>query len=183
MSLAESAASGLALRNAEDGDLAAIAAIYAHHVKTGRGTFEIEPPDEAEMARRRTDVLRRGLPWLVAELDGKLAGYAYAGPYRSRAAYRYTIEDSVYVAPWATRRGVGGALLAELVNLCSGLGYRAMVAVIGDSANQASIALHRSAGFSHVGTLPAVGWKLGLWVDSVLMVRALGPGPGTPPTP
>jgi phosphinothricin acetyltransferase len=181
MTLARTAAAGLRLRDAGDDDIADIADIYAHHVRTTRGSFEIEPPSAAEMARRRADVRARGLPYVVAELDGKVAGFAYAAPYRPRAAYRYTLEDSVYVAPWALRRGAGSALLAELIARCESLGYRAMVAVIGDSANKASIALHAAAGFKPAGVLPAVGWKLGVWVDSVLMVRTLGEGAATPP--
>jgi phosphinothricin acetyltransferase len=180
MSLA-AARSLLSLRDATDADLAAIAAIYAHHVRTGRASFELEPPSEAEIGRRRADVLARGLPYLVAELDGTVVGFAYAGPYRPRPAYRYTLEDSVYVAPDAARRGAGLALLAALIERCTGLGYRAMVAVIGDSANAASIRLHEKAGFSHAGTLRSVGWKLGQWTDSVLMIRPLGPGDATPP--
>jgi phosphinothricin acetyltransferase len=181
MTLAQTAAAGPTLRDAGEDDIAAIAAIYSHHVKTSRASFETEPPSEAEMARRRADVLSRGLPYIVAELDGKVAGFAYAAPYRPRAAYRFTLEDSVYVAPWAMRRGAGFALLAELIARCERLGYRAMVAVIGDSANKPSIALHEAAGFKPAGVLPAVGWKLGLWIDSVLMVRKLGDGATTPP--
>ena len=181
MTLPRPATTGLILRDAEEGDMAAIAAIYAHHVTTGHASFETEPPDAAEMAHRRADVAQRGLPYLVAELDGKVAGYAYAAPYRTRTAYRFTLEDSVYVAPWAMRRGLGSALLAELIARCEASGYRAMVAVIGGSDNVASVALHAASGFRHAGTLPAVGWKLGKWADSVLMVRSLGPGPQTPP--
>jgi phosphinothricin acetyltransferase len=182
MSLA-AARERLSLRDATDADLAAIAAIYAHHVRTGRASFELEPPNEAEMGRRRADVLARGLPYLVAELDGTVVGFAYAGPYRPRPAYRYTLEDSVYVAPDAGRRGAGHALLAALIERCTALGYRAMVAVIGDSANAASIRLHEKAGFGHAGTLRSVGWKLGQWTDSILMIRPLGPGDTTSPGP
>jgi len=159
----------------------AITAIYRHHVLGGAATFETVPPDEPEMARRRDDVLARGLPYVVAELDGVLAGYAYAAPYRSRAAYRYTVEDSVYVAPTMPRRGAGRALLDALVAACAASSCRQMVAVIGDSANAASIGLHAACGFRHVGLLPGVGFKLGRWVDSVLMQRALGAGERTLP--
>ena len=181
MSSVPKAATGVRLRDATAADMADIATIYAHHVRTTRASFELEPPDSAEMARRREDVLKRGLPWLVAELDGKIAGFAYASSYRPRPAYRYTVEDSVYVAPWAMRRGCGGALLAELITRCEALGYRAMVAVIGGSDNVGSIALHAAAGFRHAGMLPAVGWKLGQWADSVIMTRPLGAGSATPP--
>jgi len=181
MSSVQRAAAGLRLRDATEADMADVAAVYAHHVKTSRASFELEPPSAAEMVRRRADVLARGLPWLVAELDGKIAGFAYASSYRPRPAYRYTVEDSVYVAPWAMRRGAGGALLAELIARCEALGYRAMVAVIGGSDNVASIALHAASGFRHAGMLPAVGWKLGQWADSVIMTRPLGTGSTTPP--
>jgi phosphinothricin acetyltransferase len=181
MSSLPKAALGLRLRDATEADMADVAAIYAHHVTTGRASFELVPPDAAEMARRRAEVRARGLPWLVAELDGKVAGFAYASSYRPRPAYRYTVEDSVYVAHWAMRRGAGGALLAELIARCEALGYRAMVAVIGGSDNVGSIALHAASGFRHAGMLPAVGWKLGQWADSVIMTRPLGEGAQTPP--
>jgi phosphinothricin acetyltransferase len=161
--------------------LPAITAIYRHHVLEGAATFETVPPDEAEMARRRMDVLARGLPYVVAEIDGVLAGYAYAAPYRPRAAYRYTVEDSVYVVPSMPRRGAGRALLETIVAACAARHYRQMVAVIGDSANAASIGLHAACGFERVGLLPGVGFKFGRWVDSVLMQRALGAGAGTLP--
>ncbi len=127
-------------------------------------------------------MVQRGLPWLVAERDGTVAGYAYAAPYRARVAYRYTVEDSVYVAPWAVGRGCGRALLDALVARCAAAGFRAMVAVIGDSANTGSIALHKACGFAPAGTLAHVGWKLDQWVDSVLMLRPLGAGASAPPT-
>jgi phosphinothricin acetyltransferase len=181
MSDVSAVAPGLTLRDATEADVAHITEIYAHHVRNSRASFELVPPDAAEMARRRADVLGRGLPWLVAELDGKVAGFAYASSYRPRPAYRYTVEDSVYVAHWAMRRGAGGALLAALIRRCETLGYRAMVAVIGGSDNVGSIALHAASGFRHAGMLPAVGWKLGQWADSVIMTRPLGEGAGTPP--
>lgn len=174
--------SGLAVRDSVDSDLASIELIYAHHVRHGLGSFEEEPPSRDELARRRADVLARGLPYLVAvDAAGTVLGYAYAGPYRTRSAYRYTVENSVYVAPWAGRQGVGRALLAALIARCEAAGFRQMVAVIGDSGNVGSIGLHAALGFRRVGTLEAIGWKHGRWVDSVLMQRALGPGGETPP--
>jgi L-amino acid N-acyltransferase YncA len=177
-----SAAPGFALRDAASDDLPEIARIYGHHVLTGLASFEDEPPDEADMGRRYADVMARGLPWLVA-YDGarRVMGYAYAAPYRLRSAYRYTLEDSIYVAPDAVRGGIGRALLAALIARSTDLGYRQMVAVIGDSANVPSIALHEQLGFARVGVLAATGWKFGRWVDSVLMQRALGGGADAPP--
>lgn len=147
--------------------------IYRPQVLAGVATFEVEAPDAGEMARRLADVVSRGMPFLVAECDGVVAGYAYANTYRARPAYRYTVEDSIYVDDAYAGRGIGRTLLEALIAACAARGYRQMVAVIGDSANQASIALHRACGFATIGTLPAVGWKLGRWVDSVLMQRAL----------
>jgi phosphinothricin acetyltransferase len=169
------------IRPARDEDLAPIQAIYAHHVLTGLATFEEVPPDAPEIARRRAELLARGLPFLVAEAEGTVLGYAYAGPYRDRPAYRYCLEDSIYLAPDAVGRGVGQRLLAALIEGCTALGYRQMVAVIGDSGNAASIAVHARAGFRHVGTFRAVGFKFGRWVDTVLMQRPLGPGDAAPP--
>jgi phosphinothricin acetyltransferase len=171
----------IVLRAAEPRDAARIAAIYAHHVRTGLASFEVVPPDEAEIGRRLADVRARGLPFLVAEADGRVVGYAYAAPYRARPAYRYTLEDSVYVDRDCAGRGVGRRLLDRLVAECAACGCRQLLAVIGDSANRASIALHEACGFARVGLLPAVGYKLGRWVDSVLMQRALGPGDTTLP--
>lgn len=162
-------------------DLAAVTAIYAHHVRHGLATFEEIPPDEAELARRFDSVRALGTPWLVAERGGAVAGYAYASLYRTRSAYRFTLEDSIYIAPEAAGQGIGGALLDRLLAECTALCYRQMVAVIGDSANAASIALHRSRGFAHAGVLPAVGFKFGRWVDSVFMQRPLGEGLDTLP--
>jgi phosphinothricin acetyltransferase len=176
-----SAVAPIALREAAPHDVPRIAAIYAHHVRTGLASFEVEPPDEAEIARRLDDVRARDLPYLVAEADGRVLGYAYAAPYRARPAYRYTLEDSVYVDRDSTGRGVGRMLLERLVTECAARGYRQLVAVIGDSANRSSIALHEACGFARVGLLPAVGFKLGRWVDSVLMQRALGDGDRTLP--
>lgn len=169
------------IRASAQADVRAIAAIYAHHVRNGLASFEIVPPDDAEIARRRDSILARGLPYLVAELGRRIAGYAYAAPYRERPAYRYTLEDSVYIDPWAARQGVGRALLDSLIGTCAALGYRQMVAVIGDSANAASIGLHEACGFVRTGLLPSVGFKLGRWVDSVLMQRALGSGDAEAP--
>jgi phosphinothricin acetyltransferase len=169
------------LRPATPDDLAAIHAIYAHHVLTGLASFEEVPPSVAELHRRYDDVTARGLPYLVADFGGTVAGYGYCTLYRTRSAYRYTLEDSIYVRSGTEGRGVGGALLAELVRRCEAAGYRQLVAVIGDSANAASIRLHESHGFLRVGTLRSAGYKFGRWVDSVIMQRPLGPGDGTPP--
>ena len=166
----------LLIRPSADADVPAIAAIYAHHVLHGGGTFELEPPDETEMRRRRADVLGKPLPWLVAERDGELLGYAYANHFRPRPAYRFCLEDSVYVAPEAQGQAVGRLLLAELLARCTALGARQMLAVIGDADNAGSIGLHRALGFRHAGVLQASGWKFGRWLDVVLMQRALGQG-------
>lgn len=169
------------LRPSTAADLPAITAIYAHAVQHGAGTFELDPPDEAEMTRRRDDVLAKGWPWLVAEDAGSVLGYAYAGPFRARPAYRFTVEDSIYIAPEARGRGVGRMLLAELMARCEAAGARQMLAVIGDTANAASIALHRGAAFEPTGTFRDVGHKFGRWLDVVLMQRALGSGAALPP--
>lgn len=174
--------SAITLRDSRAEDIPAITRIYGHWVLHGLASFEIEPPTEAEMARRREAVLAGGYPYLVAmDATGRLLGYAYAGAYRTRPAYRFAVEDSVYVAPDAGRRGVGAALLPALIARCTELGFRLMVAVIGDSGNAASIGLHARCGFRHAGLLPNIGWKHGRWVDSVLMTRPLGEGAGTPP--
>lgn len=171
----------LSIRPSRPDDLPELERIYAHHVRHGIASFETEPPDIAELARRRADVLARGLPHLVAVRRGEVAGFAYAGPYRTRLAYRHTAEDSIYVAHDQGGRGIGRALLSQVIALCTEAGVRQMVAVIGDSANAGSIRLHESLGFRRVGLLPSVGWKHGRWVDSVLMQRALGPGDEEPP--
>jgi phosphinothricin acetyltransferase len=151
-------------------------------VRYGNASFEIEPPDAAEIARRRDALLAAGYPYLVAQdATGRVVGYSYAGPYRPRPAYRFTVENSVYVAPDCQGQGIGRALLPRLIERCEQAGFRLMVAVIGDSANLASIRLHERSGFRHAGLLPAIGWKHGRWLDSVLMVRPLGPGSGEPP--
>jgi phosphinothricin acetyltransferase len=169
------------IRPATLADIPAIARIYAHAVAHGTASFELEPPSEQEMARRFGTLLEAGYPYLVAETAGTLAGYAYAGPYRLRPAYRFSVEDSIYVGPDFHRRGVGAALLTRLIAECEARGFRQMIAVIGDSDQAPSIALHRAAGFRLVGTLEAVGFKFGRWLDSVLMQRALGAGAAVGP--
>jgi phosphinothricin acetyltransferase len=174
--------SGFTIRESADGDIGRIAAIYRHHVLHGIASFEEEPPEPAELAQRRRAILARGLPYLVAEKDGRVVGYAYASPYRTRSAYRFTVEDSIYIDAAETGRGLGRALLAELIDRCTELGYRQMVAVIGGSDQWPSIGLHQRLGFARIGVLPAIGFKFGGWVDTVLMQRALGPGKATRPS-
>ena len=169
------------MRASGEADLSAVVAIYAHHVLNGLASFETEPPDEREMRRRRDDVLARGLPYLVAERDGAVVGYGYAAPFRTRPAYRYTVEDSVYVHRDHVAHGIGRALLDALIAACERAGLRQMIAVIGDSANVASIALHERCGFTRAGLLAASGFKFGRWVDTVLMQRALGEGDRSAP--
>ncbi len=172
----------LAIRPARPSDIPAIARIYAHGVVHGTSSFELTPPDEAEMMRRMNDLVGQGFPYLAADIDGRLGGYAYAGLYRTRPAYRHTLEDSVYVAPDIHRRGVGRALLAALIETAEARGFRQMIAVIGDSPNQApSIGLHEVLGFTRAGVLRDVGFKLGGWRDTLMMQRALGPGASTNP--
>jgi phosphinothricin acetyltransferase len=173
--------SGPGVRASTPEDLPAITAIYAHHVLHGLASFELVPPDVNEMARRRAEVLSRGLPHLVAQAGGQLAGYAYAAPYRERPAYRFTLEDSVYVHPDCIGRGTGRALLEALIEACTAAGCRQLVAVIGDSGNAGSIGLHAACGFVRTGLLPSVGFKFGRWVDSVFMQKALGEGDRTWP--
>lgn len=173
----------LIVRDCAPADIPAIAAIYKHAVLRGLASFELDPPDAAEMARRRADILAKGYPYLVAEQDGAVVGYSYASTYRARPAYRFTVENSVYVAPDRQRGGIGRALLPALIARCEQADFRLMVAVIGDSANMGSIRLHAACGFAHAGLLPDIGWKHGRWVDSVLMTRALGPGATEPPAP
>lgn len=169
------------IRDAVDGDLGAIARIYAHHVNHGLASFEEVPPTIEEWRARRAAVLDSGLPCLAADRGGEVVGYAYASLYRSRPAYRHTIEDSVYVGHGLTRSGLGSALLTALIERCERGPWRQMLAVIGDSANTGSIALHRRLGFRPVGTFASVGFKLGRWVDTVLMQRPLGAGDHSPP--
>jgi len=171
------------IRAAVIGDAPELAAIYGHHVLHGFGTFEAVPPSAEEMAARLAAVTRRGLPYLVAEPDGAVRGFAYASPFRTRAAYRYTVEDSVYVAPDRQGQGIGKALLGAVIAACEPLGLRQMVAVIGDAANAGSIGLHRACGFSHAGVLSAAGFKAGRWVDVVMMQRPLNGGASLPPGP
>ncbi len=163
-------------------DLPQIQAIYAHHVSTGYASFEEDPPDLAEMQRRCADLTARGLPYLVAvEADGTLLGYCYAGPYRPRRAYRFTLENSIYLRADAAGKGVGRLLLAALIEAATAWGARQMIAVIGDSANAASIGLHSKLGFQPAGVLRSVGWKHGRWLDSALMQLTLGDGDQSPP--
>jgi phosphinothricin acetyltransferase len=171
----------LEIRPTLEADLPAITAIYGWNVLNGTGTFELDAPDLAEMTRRRDDVLSKGLPWLVAEREGQILGYAYANHFRPRRAYRFCLEDSIYLSEVARGQGVGKLLLTELLKQCEALGARQMLAVIGDSANAGSIGVHRSLGFEHTGLLKASGWKFDAWRDVVLMQRALGAGNSVPP--
>jgi L-amino acid N-acyltransferase YncA len=169
------------VRPATEDDIPAIAAIYGHHVTTGLASFELQPPSVEEMARRYRELTENGFPYLVAECAGKIVGYAYAGAYRARPAYRFSVENSVYIDPDARRGGIGRKLLQSLIAECERRGFRQMVAVIGDSANAASIGLHAACGFALIGALPAIGYKFGRWVDSVFMQRPLAEGSATPP--
>src|SRR5262245_5557974 len=162
-------------------DIPAITRIYAHAVDHGTASFELTAPDEAEMTHRFNELTTGGFPYLVAEIDGAVVGYAYAGPYRARPAYRFTVENSVYVAHDNHRRGVGKALLEALIKASTEKGFRLMVAVIGDSNQAASIGLHAAAGFKHAGVFENIGYKFDRWLDSVLMQCALGPGASKPP--
>jgi L-amino acid N-acyltransferase YncA len=169
------------IRPSSDADVPAITAIYAHHVLHGTGTFEIDPPTEADMAQRRADVLAKALPWLVAVEGDRVLGFAYCNWFKPRPAYRFSAEDSIYMAPEATGKGLGRALLAELAAQAERAGVRKLIAVIGDSANTGSVGVHRSLGFSHVGVLQSCGWKFGQWRDVVLMDKSLGFGDTTSP--
>ena len=164
------------IRDTADADLPAIQIIYAREVLHGLATFEEVPPTIDDLLARRAGIVKLGLPYLTAELDGEVVGYSYAAPYRPRPAYRYTLEDSVYVAEGMQGNGIGRTLLSALITACETGPWRQMIAVIGDSDNAGSIALHRRLGFRHTGTLDTTGFKLGRWVDTVLMQRALGPG-------
>ena len=172
----------LILRPSTLADLPAITAIYAEAVLHGTGTFELDPPDQADMARRRDDVLSKGLPWLVAERGSQVLGYAYANSFRPRKAYRFCLEDSIYLLPDARGQGLGRLLLTELIARCEAAGARQMLAVIGDADNAGSISVHAALGFEHTGLLKASGWKFGRWLDVVLMQRALGAGDTLPAT-
>ena len=169
------------IRPAVPGDIGAITGIYADAVLNGTASFEIEPPDQSEMLRRQTALLKNHYPYFAVEIEGLVAGYAYAGPYRMRPAYNWSVEDSVYVTPQMHRKGMGALLLRALVAASAQRGYRQMIAVIGDTAQIGSIAVHERAGFSHVGTLRSVGFKHGKWLDTVLMQRPLGQGDATAP--
>ena len=171
----------MTIRPSRDEDVAAITAIYAHHVLHGTGTFETDPPTEAEMAGRRADVLGKGLPWLVIEQDGQVLGYAYSQWFKPRPAYRFSAADSIYLHPDAAGRGLGRQLLAALVPRAEAAGVRKLIAVIGDSANAGSIGVHRTCGFTPVGTIAACGWKFDRWLDIVLMEKVVGAGSGTAP--
>jgi L-amino acid N-acyltransferase YncA len=171
----------LTLRPSTDADVPAITAIYAHHVLHGTGTFETTPPTEQDMALRRLDVLARGLPYLVAEQQGRILGFAYCQWFKPRPAYRYSAEDSIYLHPDAAGQGIGKQLLTALVHQAEAAGIRKLIAVIGDSANAGSIGVHRALGFSRVGVIQSCGWKFGQWLDIVLMEKAIGPGDSTPP--
>ncbi len=170
------------VRDATPADAPALAAIYGYDALHGTGTFEEAAPSAEDMAARLRAVRDKGLPWVVVEEDGRVLGYAYAGPYRTRSAYRYTAEDSVYVAPEARGRGVGRLALEAVIAACEALGLRQMVAVIGDSRNAGSVALHRALGFEPCGALPAVGWKHGRWLDVVMMQKDLNGGATADPS-
>ena len=171
------------IRPSTDADVPAITVIYAHHVLHGTGTFETTPPTEADMAARRADVLGKGLPYLVTEEAGQVLGFAYCQWFKPRPAYRYSAEDSIYLHPDASGRGLGKLLLAELIRQAEAVGVRKLIAVIGDSANAGSVGVHRACGFQPVGTLANCGWKFGRWLDVVLMDRPLGEGSSTPAEP
>jgi len=169
------------IRPSTEADLPAITAIYGHHVLHGTGTFETTPPTEPEMAARRADVLAKGLPWLVIEDAGRVAGYAYCQWFKPRPAYRYSAEDSIYLHPEAAGKGLGKQLLTALIDKAEAAGVRKLIAVIGDSANAGSVGVHRALGFQPVGTIASCGWKFGRWLDIVLMDRVVGAGDGSSP--
>ncbi|RZI76489.1 MAG: N-acetyltransferase family protein [Variovorax sp.] len=171
----------ITIRPSRDADVEAIAAIYAHHVLHGTGTFETEPPTAADMAARRADVLSKGLPYLVAERGGEVLGFAYCNWFKPRPAYRFSAEDSIYLAEAARGQGLGARLLAELSHAAQAAGVRKLIAVIGDSANAGSVGVHRAQGFTHVGVFKDCGWKFGQWRDVVLMEKVLGEGSTTAP--
>ena len=171
----------LLIRPSRDPDMVAITALYAHHVLHGTGSFETEPPGVPEMSARRADVLSKGLPYLVAELDGELTGFAYGNWFKPRPAYRYSVEDSIYLAPGLQRQGLGRALLAELLARFEAAGIRKVMAIVGDSANAGSVGLHLALGFAQVGVIEDCGWKLGAWRDIVILQKTLGEGSATPP--
>jgi L-amino acid N-acyltransferase YncA len=172
----------ITIRPVAPGDVPAITRIYAHAVEHGTATFEIEPPDQAEMARRLQALLAKRYPYIVAEMAAEVVGYAYAGPYRDRRAYDWCVEDSIYVAPELHRKGIGRLLLTHLIAATELLGFRQMLGVIGDSANTGSIGVHAALGFRHIGTFQSIGFKHGRWLDTVLMQRALGSSDARPPS-
>jgi L-amino acid N-acyltransferase YncA len=169
------------IRPSSDADLPAITAIYGHHVLHGTGSFETEPPSLADMTARRADVLSKGLPYLVVEHEGKIAGFAYGNWFKPRPAYRYSVEDSIYMAPDVQRRGLGRALLAELLAQFEAVGIRKVMAIVGDSANTGSVGIHLAFGFTQVGVVESCGWKFGAWRDIVIMQKTIGPGDTQPP--
>lgn len=171
----------LEVRPVADTDMAAIQLIYAHHVLHGLASWELTPPDVAELTARRNHTLEGGYPYVVAILDGQLAGYAHAGPYRYRPAYRFTVENTVYLHPELQGRNIARPLLQRVIDECTARGYRQMIAVVGDSGNHASIRFHEKMGFRQVGLLEGIGWKAERWLDSVMMQLNLGPGNGAPP--
>jgi phosphinothricin acetyltransferase len=171
----------LTIRPSTDLDVPAIAAIYGHHVAHGTGTFETTPPSESDMAARRADVLSKALPYLVAERDGKVVGFAYCQWFKPRPAYRFSAEDSIYLHPDATGQGLGKHLLTALIREAEAAGIRKLIAVIGDSGNAGSIGVHKALGFRHVGVIQSCGWKFGRWLDIVLMEMPLGDGDATAP--
>ncbi len=171
----------LIIRPSTDADLPAITAIYGHHVRTGTGTFEVDSPSVVDMRGRRADVLSKGLPWLVALQNDQVVGYAYCNWFKPRPAYRFSAEDSIYLSPEAAGKGIGRTLLAELIAQAQRAGVRKLIAVIGDSANAGSIAVHKAAGFQPVGVLKSCGWKFDKWLDVVMMDKALGEADSTPP--
>lgn len=168
------------LRASLDADIPAITAIYAHHVLHGTGTFEIDPPSVADMAGRRADVLAKGLPYLVAEEDGGVIGFAYCNWFKPRPAYRFSAEDSIYLAPDQAGKGLGRSLLTELARQAEQAGVRKLIAVIGDSANAGSIGVHKALGFTQVGVIRSCGWKFDRWLDIVMMEKSIGAGDSTP---
>ena len=169
------------IRSSQDQDMAAITAIYAHHVLHGTGTFEVDPPTQEDMSSRRGDVLSKNLPYLVAVEDGHVVGFAYCNWFKPRPAYRFSAEDSIYIRPDAQGKGLGRALLAELSAQAEKVGVRKLIAVIGDSANTGSIGLHLSVGFQHVGVIKSCGWKFNQWRDIVMMEKTIGLGDSCPP--
>lgn len=174
--------SSIQIRDATPADVPAITAIYRPAVTDGTASFELEPPDEVEMRRRFDTVVGGGFPYLVAVVDGEVQGYAYVSQYRARPAYRFSVENSIYVAPSAHRGGIGRVLLSALIERCTAKGYRQMIAVIGDGTQQkGSVALHTALGFRMIGTIKSIGWKHGRWLDSVSMQLPLGPGDTTAP--